>query len=129
MDRLKPRHWAQFRLSSWLVVVTILGWCISERPFLVSYWRPTHPRLNESHYEDYFPEWVLETRDELNRTAIPGVHFRLDPDGDGWLTEFAPNPGLRLPLLAVVSFFAWTVWHRRSKLRIDGLCGAKKSVS
>ncbi|MBX9789949.1 MAG: hypothetical protein K2Y37_13610 [Pirellulales bacterium] len=35
MQFLPPRRWLQFRLSTWFVLVAILGWAMASRPWLI----------------------------------------------------------------------------------------------
>jgi len=110
----------QFRLTTWLLAIALLSWALAERPWLIEYWRDSHPRLNEFAYDERLPDWAFHLRHELQRTAVPGIHFPLDPDGDGFRTEFALDPGLRGPLMALAAIVAWKAARGRRAMRIAG---------
>jgi hypothetical protein len=97
---ITSRHrWFQFRLSTWFVLVAILGWAMACRPLIVSTFE------------------VADTKPVGRVGAIPLV---VNLHQTMWTVHHDElNPGLKWPILALAAFVAWkagwAVQHRRRK--------------
>ena len=94
MPFLSPRRWFQFRLSTWFVLVAILAWAMTCRPyytFIDGWWK---------HMDERGSTW--------SRGPLP-----ISPD------EVRMNPQLVWPALALATFLtwkaAWAVIERRRR--------------
>ena len=83
------RRWFQFRLSTWLVLIAILAWAMTARPYLV------YGLVDAATYS--FPSWIAPP---------PADHADYGYD---W-PDYAPvgwNPALLYPALALAAFIGW----------------------
>jgi hypothetical protein len=82
------RRWMQVRLSTWFILVAILGWGLATRPYYI-----TRVEMVESVSVGMGRTW--------ERITFPYAHEEL-------------NPALAWPVLALVAFILWqTVWRVR----------------
>ena len=90
--RLSPsRRWFQFRLSTWFVLVAILGWAFAVRPVVVF---------------DYHTAILGDPVDHRPRFWI-GINWGMGARYDFKTLEFGPIPDLLWPVLALAAFLAW----------------------
>ncbi|MGE0536595.1 MAG: hypothetical protein AB7O68_16615 [Pirellulales bacterium] len=87
MRFLPPRRWFQFRLSTWFVLLAILGWGMTCRPYCTDLLSVVaeHELLLGYNDDDPYHTAELATLD-----AETGI-----------------NPALRWPALALAVFLAW----------------------
>jgi hypothetical protein len=118
MRLLPPRRWFQFRLSTWLLLIAILCWAMSARPYARSYWSlvsvaPVLGMPRDATVEgrqilgNYpgdldnpdFPEWLQAAAEPVsskNRSAQLQLENHVDI-----------NPRLRYPAAALLAFIHW----------------------
>jgi hypothetical protein len=100
MPLLPSRRWLQFRLSTWFVLVAILGWAMATRP-----------------YYGWFVSRQLGTIEQVRaiateqtgRFSFKSTTMGYDAAGaDAWLEQRQQfNPRLKWPALALAVFLAW----------------------
>jgi hypothetical protein len=88
MRPFPPRRWLQFRLSTWFVLVAILGWAMVTRPYWV--------RDSFSQFRSGQSAYVTSDRGDL----IPARALMVRP-------RPRVNPALGWPALALATFLAW----------------------
>lgn len=74
------RRWYQFRLTTWFMLVAILAWALTLRPWIVTKQTPIRYGLPAD--EEVFRQWERESRPYI-------------------------NPSLLYPALAFTSFVGW----------------------
>ena len=129
--RFRPsRRWFQFRLSTWFVLVAILGWAMTCRPYVITHRTSWTVPIR---YEVIGPEFKL-SRDRTTKLA-PSVHS----DWQGFKVEYVHADGATAyysgsrrsmnyqfawPLLALAAFLAWKVaWAIGPRLVQRRPCG------
>ena len=104
MRFLPSRRWFQFRLSTWFVLVAILGWAMATRPYygwFVSRQSGTVVQVR-----------AIAT-EQTGRFSFKSTTRGYDAAGaDAWLESRQQfNPRLKWPALALATFLAWkAVW-------------------
>lgn len=96
-----PRHWLQFRLSTWFVLIGILAWGVTARPWIV----PTVAFSGYRRKHEVYPD----LRAGSQFVAVVTETYTL-------------NPALLGPTLALAAFVGWkAAWAigRRVKARKD----------
>src|SRR5689334_21924047 len=89
------RRWFQWRLSTWFVLVAIIGWAMIQTPYLV----PPFPRLTS---------WMILGRG-LNSDAVLIGHL---------IPDRKINPDLLGPCVALLAFLTWKAfWLVREHAR------------
>lgn len=93
MHFLPPRRWFQFRLSTWFILVVILGWAMACQPWIVHARFGVAPRG----FASSTPKLVTFLNVKyVRRFTTPYLY-----------DEFGLNRKLGGPALAVAAFLAW----------------------
>jgi hypothetical protein len=116
MHLLPPRRWFQFRLSTWFVLVAILGWAMACWPFywheITHYSAPMRARdertalgvfVGRSNSADY-TDWIHKQREAFLTHGFPASSFPRTSYVEG---RDIVNPATRWPVLALAAFLAW----------------------
>ena len=92
MRFLPPRRWLQFRLSTWFVLVAVLGWAMTCRP----YYKDFHDVVVEHEGGSGILSFGFNDEDPYHTALLATLH-----------AQVGLNPELRWPTLALAAFLAW----------------------
>jgi hypothetical protein len=105
MRFLPPRRWFQFRLSTWFVLVAILGWAMTCWPILVrerrvvsaAEWNAASGKMPKENLEREVKYHELLAARRQNHPVT--WHY--------FVVESRPNARLLYPALALAAFLVW----------------------